>query len=169
MIHFIHRIRGAPFWRKLLFFIFLSVLFTQCQTRTSDRQQTGGENDAPDSAEVGTYNRTNMMTKDVLIVVSDAASPEAKKMAAELPVRQEISGRVRIVHIDVMRAAAVLKQEGLYLIEGGPMPPALETMLNEGEKLFIQGWLARIPESEKQRAGEGLNWDDPNFEPPDSL
>lgn len=155
--------------RAFFFFIPLSFLFAQCQPRTPGAQQpNAGEADGATS-EVETYNSTEMMTKDVLIVMGDSASAEARKIAKELPVRQEISERVRIVHIDAVQAAAVLKQPGLYLIEGGPMPEELAASLTEGEKLFIQGWLARIPESEKERAGEGLNWDDPNFEPPDSL
>lgn len=116
-----------------------------------------------------TNNNSDMMTKDVLIIVSDSAGEEAKKMAAEIPVRQEISEQVRIVNIDVALASELMKQAGIYIVEGKTLPPEALSSLSAGEKLFVDGWLARIPETEKERAGEGLNWDDPNFQPPDSL
>lgn len=147
----------------------LGLLFFQCQTRPSGDQNTGAEEPAGELSGRGVDNNTDMMNKDVLIIVNDAASEEAKKMAAGLSLRQEISARVKIVNIDAGQAAELVKQQGIYLVEGKNVPAEALTELTEAEKLFVSGWLARIPESEKERAGEGLKWDDPNFQPPDSL
>lgn len=141
----------------------LSLLFIHCQTRSSDNTEPARR--ISEDAD----NPSDMMTKDVLIIISDSASEEAKQLASTLAVRQEITPRVRIVSLDAAQASALMKYPGIYLLEGQQLPPEAQPMLSEAERLFVDGWLARVPESEKERAGEGLKWNDPNFLPPDSI
>jgi hypothetical protein len=154
---------------KCLLLASLGLFFLQCQTRSSGDQNTGAEEPSGELSGRGVDNNTDMMNKDVLIIVSDAATENAKKMADGLTLRQEISPRVRIVSMDAEQAAEFMEQPGVYLVFGKEVPAEALPGLTEAEKLFVNGWLARIPESEKERAGEGLKWDDPNFQPPDSL
>lgn len=155
--------------RILFFVITFGLVFIHCQTRSSNEQTDEVEEQPTEITKSTTNNNSDMMTKDVLIIVSDAASEEAKKMAAKIPIRQEISERVRIVNLDAAQAAELTKQTGIYIVEGKTLAPEALSSLSVGEKLFVDGWLARTPDAEKERAGEGLKWDDPNFQPPDSL
>lgn len=155
--------------RQCLLLASFGLIFFQCQTRSSGDQNTGAEEPSGELSGRGVDNNTDMMNKDVLIIVSDSASEEAREMAAGLSLRQEISPRVRIVNLDAEKAAKLMAQPGIYLVEGKTVSAEALSELTAAERLFVDGWLARIPESEKERAGEGLKWDDPNFQPPDSL
>lgn len=50
---------------------------------------------------------------------------------------------------------------------GTEPPPALLSRLDEAERLFVAGWLARRAPGTKKRPGEGLAWDAPGMVPPD--
>lgn len=164
-------IRGSFHWGSFLFLISLICVFMQCQTGPTDAGESGAKTKglSDEVPALDPSSNPDTMTKDVLMIVSDTAGNEAKKLVEALPVSQEISSRVRIVRMEEQQAEELRTIGGVYIIEGGALPAELMSSLTGTEKLFAKAWLSNAAQSRKIRPGDGADWDDPNFQPPDSL
>lgn len=78
---------------------------------------------------------------------------------------QRCPPRLAIVEADPRAQAAIRALPGVRSVTDGPLDEEILRDLTEAERLFAAGWVAsRQP---KVRAGDGLPWDAPGFDPPD--
>jgi hypothetical protein len=94
------------------------------------------------------------------------ADREAVMRAA--PATQMVSSRVFLANLNPEAVAPIRSMPGVAIVLTGaehnsPLPP-----LDEVETLFVRAWISRQG-VEKQRRGEGLDWDTPPMQPPDRL
>jgi hypothetical protein len=103
--------------------------------------------------------RHGMGSSEFLVVLS---GPHSAGAVTGLEVVHQVSPTVMIVRrlppeIDELRVRYA----------GVDPPPEIIDALDDGERLFVEGWLARRSATKTDRPGEGLAWDAPGMTPPD--
>jgi len=87
----------------------------------------------------------------------------------------QLRGRFNITHSASMRVFLVRDdlpgsglpgQEDVYVFSTPDVPEEILNSLDSSESLFVSAWMARIQQRSKNRPGDGLNWDHPDFRPP---
>ena len=116
-----------------------------------------------------TYIETTNTPMEILIMIQDNATKEEQQRIAELTVLQEISPRVKVIEGSNEITKEINKLSGVTLLTEETWNEALAQSLTEVERLFVEAWQLKQQLGTKQRPGEGAPWDDPNFQPPDSL
>jgi hypothetical protein len=100
-----------------------------------------------------------MGSSELLVVLSE---PHAARAVTGLEVVHQVSPTVMIVR----RLPPEMDESGV-LYAGVDPPPEIIDALDDGERLFVEGWLARHSATKTDRPGEGLAWDAPGMTPPD--
>jgi len=102
-------------------------------------------------------------------VDQDRAADALERLRRELRVTQEAPPRLAVVEAAPGRAGEVAAVPGVVAVAGpGGVPPELTEGLSEDERLFVAAWELRTgEEGERERPGEGLEWDAPGYTPPD--
>ncbi|MDQ3735436.1 MAG: hypothetical protein M3400_15825 [Actinomycetota bacterium] len=98
-----------------------------------------------------------MLDGEALVVLRDAREPVGE-------VVHQISARVFVVRQDEA-TFDVLSHDPRVAYVGAQPPPDLVNGLEDQERLFVDGWLARGKQS--RRTGDGLSWDAEGMTPPD--
>ena len=78
----------------------------------------------------------------------------------------ELPPRLMVVEADEQAVQSLRAVPGVANVVSGTTS-ILPDSLNETERLFAQAWQQRHQMHEKQRVGDGLNWDAEGFSPPD--
>jgi hypothetical protein len=103
---------------------------------------------------------------EVLVLLEPRLADEAlAQLRAVAVVTQVLPPRLALVRADpetMGRAAQIAGVRDVY----DDTPPELPPDLTPAERLFVSAWEAR--RQPKTRPGEGLPWDAPGFQPPDS-
>jgi hypothetical protein len=100
-------------------------------------------------------------------------------MVLEEDALDRVRGTFRVMHVASPRlvvvertptAVAAARQgvDGVVAVSDGELSPALLDRLGPEEQLFAGAWASRMTDTEKERTGEGLDWDAPGFLPPDA-
>jgi hypothetical protein len=90
-----------------------------------------------------------------------------------------VRGTFRVMHVASPRLVVVERTpaalvavrngvDGVVAVSEGELSPVLLDRLGPEEQLFAEAWASRMAETEKERRGEGLDWDAPGFLPPDA-
>lgn len=103
-------------------------------------------------------------TKEALVVCLKRGLDEKK---GTIRVVQRASPRVCVVAGPEEEVDRLKATPGTYVIGAGTNPEIIEK-LNPSESLFVRGWMINKT-SQKRRRGDGLSWDAPGFEAPDSV
>ena len=104
------------------------------------------------------------MTSSQLLVVLQP-NADADRALAGLDIVHWVSPTVVIVQVP--SGAPPPQTDDIGVRYAGQDPPAdLLTDLDEGERLFVEGWVARETRR-ATRSHEGLNWDTEGMTPPD--
>lgn len=98
-----------------------------------------------------------MPEREALVVLRDPRAPVGE-------VVHQISARVFVVRRDEA-TFDLLSHDPRVAYVGGQPPPDLVDGLEDQERLFVDGWLARDKQS--KRLGDGLSWDAEGMTPPD--
>jgi len=104
-----------------------------------------------------------MTSSQVLVVLQPTA--DADRALAGVDVVHRVSPTVVIVQVPP-GASLPLADDTRVRYAGQDPPPELLTDLDEGERLFVEGWVARETRRAK-RSHEGRNWDAEGMTPPD--
>lgn len=133
-------------------------------------QMTPAPQTTTPSAPSANTDQPNLMgSTEILLIITPAADAEAKAMAAGISATQEISERVRIVPTNAAKLDLLCGKKGVYCVESGKELPKAVSQLSDAEQLFAEAWRARVPESQKNRSGDGAKWDAEGFQKPDSI
>jgi hypothetical protein len=134
----------------------LRVKSRSCDSATST---PGGEGVNQASPEAGPHS-------EFLVIITGPQPDEIRRgLRGRYQVTQSISTRVFLVRADATGLQAP-SPEGCQVFSQAHVPEEILESLDEGESLFVSAWLARLRQAPKRRRGEGLDWDDPGFEPP---
>jgi len=115
------------------------------------------------------YPETTNRPMEILLIIGDNASEEVQQQINELTVLQEISPQVKVVEGSTETAEALAQLSGVSVLTEESWNKTLVQSLTEEERLFVEAWRLKQQMDTKKRPGEGASWDDPNFQPPDSL
>lgn len=101
-----------------------------------------------------------------LVVAAPAWSDGLEVAVARVArVVQRCPPRLAIVEADERARAALRALPGVRAVTDGPLDEETSRDLTQAERLFAAAWAAgRQP---RVRAGDGLAWDAPGFDPPD--
>lgn len=81
-------------------------------------------------------------------------------------VTQAVSDRIAVVSLPANSVTRLEELDSVdSVITGGKSPMDLSGLTDE-EKLFVSAWVSRKTEHEKQRGGDGLDWDASGFSSP---
>jgi len=106
---------------------------------------------------------------ELLIILDPVTAAEAQeRLRSNHRVTQVGSPRVLVVAVSPEEIPPISSSPGVLAVSSGLPPPGVIEELDEQEVLFVTAWARRMTGPEKQRRGEGLPWDAPGFEPPDS-
>lgn len=143
----------------------------QTPANTSETNQVAGapQATAPPAASINIDQPNLMGSTEILLIITPDADADAKVMAAGIAATQEISERVRIVPANAAKLDLLCGKKGVYCVESGKELPKAVFKLSDAEQLFAEAWHARVPESQKNRSGEGAKWDQEGFQKPDSI
>ena len=109
-----------------------------------------------------------MAIVEMLVVLQMAAAPGlAEEIRSRCDVVAAMPPRLFVVEIDETSAAALASWAGVAAVVTDPQVIDVTPPLTEGERLFAAGWATKGVKK-GERAGEGLPWDAPGFEPPDA-
>ena len=100
----------------------------------------------------------------VMVLVDEAAASEVLEKHGAIVHRA--SPRLVIVRVEPSVRARLGELPGVVAVTEGAFSAEVSGRLDEAEALFAAAFAARG--TSKQRAGDGLEWDAPGFEPPDS-
>lgn len=106
---------------------------------------------------------------EILIIIQEDISEEEQRRINELTVLQEISPRVKVVEGSPEILEELAQLSGVSVPTEESWNEALAQPLTAEERLFAEAWQLKQQMGTKQRPGEGASWDDPDFQPPDSL
>jgi hypothetical protein len=104
-----------------------------------------------------------MTSSQVLVVLQQAA--DADRVLAGVDVVHRVAPTVMIVQVPPGVRSPLTDAAGVRYVGQDP-PLELLTDLDEGERLFVEGWIARETQ-QASRSREGLNWDAEGMTPPD--
>ena len=90
---------------------------------------------------------------------------DSARSLSGIDVVHQISPAVRIVRKPSGRAHELAGPEVLYA--GSDPSPAVLSSLDQTERLFVEGWLARRNRAPKKRPHDGVAWDAEGLLPPD--
>lgn len=107
--------------------------------------------------------------RELLVILAGEHVADARdRIRRDHRVSQQASPRVIVIDRWPGDEARVSAIPGVRAVTTGDLPPELLEGLDDGEILFIRGWVTRIQElPSKRRRGEGTSWDAPGFRPPD--
>jgi hypothetical protein len=106
---------------------------------------------------------------ELLVILDLRTAAEAQeRLRSSHRVTQVGSPRVLVVAVSPGETSPTSSTPGVVAVSSGALPPSVVEELDEQEALFVTAWARRMTGPEKQRRGEGLPWDTPGFEPPDS-
>ncbi len=104
------------------------------------------------------------------------SGPSKEALVVSLKRGLDEKGAIRVVQRVSPRVCVVAGREdeleglkmtpGTYVIHVGTSHEIIEE-LSPSESLFVRGWMMNKT-SQKRRRGDGLSWDAPGFEAPDS-
>ena len=100
------------------------------------------------------------------MVAGAVAGGAADRVRARFEVAAALPPRLLVVRLAADDLAALQGIGGIAVVAADPVGLKVTPALNEAERLFAAGWAARGLKS-GPRAGDGLAWDTPGFEPPD--
>ncbi|CAN5613236.1 MAG: hypothetical protein M3493_11695 [Actinomycetota bacterium] len=98
-----------------------------------------------------------MLDDEALVVLRDAREPVGE-------VVHQVSARVFVARLDE-GAYDLLSHDPRVAFIGDQPPRDIIDGLEDQERLFVDGWLARGKQT--RRIGEGLSWDAEGMTPPD--
>jgi len=100
------------------------------------------------------------------LVIITAKEPQERftQLSQRHTVTQSISNRVFLVS-GALPVVSV-PEEGVHIFSTPEVPAEIFNSLNQKESLFVLAWQTRLQQAQKQRRGEGLDWDSPGFKPP---
>ena len=107
-----------------------------------------------------------MAAVERLVVLRDD-SDALERLSSRYAISQVASPRVVVVRRPQSEADSAL-QARPEVVAVEQVSPEVVAELSDTEALFVAAWAQRTRELDtKQRAGDGLSWDHPGFEPPD--
>lgn len=101
------------------------------------------------------------MTRWLVILANPAGRPEVEAAGTVLQAAGERVLLVEAENADTLRALAEVRS----VTSGAPDADALDG-LDAGERLFAEAWGLQAGMADKQRPGEGADWDAEGFEAP---
>lgn len=106
---------------------------------------------------------------EFLVILDPQGAAEAQdRLRSGHRVTQVGSPRVVVVAVSPEETPPSPSTPGVVAVSSGAPPPDVLEELDDQETLFVRAWTSRMTGPQKQRRGEGLPWDAPGFEPPDS-
>jgi hypothetical protein len=106
--------------------------------------------------------------EEFLVLLDDSRAESARvDLRAAGRVTQMASPRLLLVTTDRGRSIELQSRSDVVGVFDDVLPAELAARLNEAETLFADAWATRRSASPKQRIGDGRNWGDEHFEPPD--
>ena len=106
---------------------------------------------------------------EVLVILDPlSAAKTQERLRISHRITQVGSPRVVVVAVSPEETPPSPSTPGVVAVSSGALPPGVMEELDEQEALFVRAWASRMTGPQKQRRGEGLPWDAPGFEPPDS-
>jgi hypothetical protein len=107
-------------------------------------------------------------TRQVLVVLTGTgADAHAGAAQGTYRVLTRLPPRLMVVDADDRAIAELSRDPGVArVVERGAPPVTLEGLRPE-EQLFVDSWQLASTQESKPRAGDGLSWDAPGFQPPD--
>jgi len=109
------------------------------------------------------------MTIEMLIVLDEHAPALTRRHLAGLTTKQRVSDLVCTASLDEAQREKLRELPGVRVFPARTPPESLPNHLTATEQLFAQAWLLQQEKEDTQRRGQGLDWDDPDYVPPDSL
>jgi len=100
----------------------------------------------------------------ILVFVDETVGAAALKDSATIV--HTASPRLFVARVDLARRSDLASRPGVIAMTEGTLPDEVANRLNKAEALFATAFANR--RTSKERPGEGLPWDAPGFEPPDS-
>jgi hypothetical protein len=106
---------------------------------------------------------------EYLVLLDDSrAAATLDDLRAAGHVAQVASPRLVLLTTDRHRSTELREHAGVVGVFADALPSEMTAGLNESEQLFADAWATRRnAASSKRRSGEGLDWDDERFLPPD--
>ena len=106
-------------------------------------------------------------TRQILLVLTDDGAAHAAEFQGRYRVLTRLPPRLSVLDVDDLAVAELGRNPAVAGVFERDAPPALIEGLRPEEQLFVDAWrLGSTPET-KPRAGDGLSWDAPGFQPPD--
>lgn len=107
-----------------------------------------------------------------LLILDKRQAPllHAAVLSGALRIVQQASARVVLVDAAAADLVKISQQAGVHsglahvAAENSQALTVLD--LTASERLFVKAWLLRQTASDKDRTGDGLDWDAPGFSPP---
>lgn len=103
----------------------------------------------------------------MLVVLHMKAGDAANRVRARFEVAAALPPRLLVVRLAADDLVALQEIDGVAVVTANPVELDVTPPLSDTERLFAAGWAARGVKS-GPRAGDGLAWDAPGFEPPDA-
>ncbi len=105
---------------------------------------------------------TDPVPEQLIIVTGRLPDEALKRLRQRCEVTQSVSSGVFLIRGE----PSGLTPEGVHVFSTPDVPDEILNSLDEHESLFVAAWQSRLQQPPKKRPGEGLDWDDPEFEPP---
>jgi hypothetical protein len=105
----------------------------------------------------------------VLVLLNDAASADdVRRLQGQYKVLSRLPPRILVVDLEADRRAALAQDTGVRGVFDTEVPSPVLAGLRPDERLFVDAWVQQQTPKDKSRPGEGLSWDTPGFQPPDT-
>ena len=104
---------------------------------------------------------------DLLVILDpDRAADALERLRSVVTITQILEPRIALISPRGDSAALTRDIEGVVrVVDADEVPDAAALRLTDQETMFVEAW--RLRKRPKRRAGEGLPWDTPGFQPPD--
>lgn len=102
---------------------------------------------------------------EIIVIVSKNGG-EMANLQARYRVLGILPPNLLLIEISESETHALRSLPGIQAVIAGPTE-TIPDSLNDTERLFVLAWQKRQQVQEKQRRGEGQNWDAEGFLPPD--
>ena len=105
-----------------------------------------------------------MLEPELLVVLRSSLAAE-QQLSEDVQVVHTASPKVMLVRLPAGANAAAALGDVVYV--GVEPPPEVLSALDDGERLFVDAWLARRSAEPKARPADGLAWNAEGMSPPD--
>jgi hypothetical protein len=104
----------------------------------------------------------------LLLLENTAATQEGlERLSERYRVVASFPPKLVVVNVDPRTENDLWQDADIRVVIKEVVPEGLLSELSQEEQVFIQAWVRKRTEPQKQREGDGLAWDAPGLLPPD--